>query len=121
MQNTAYEMRISDWSSDVCSSDLRRTLRQGGAEAGECRPSRGRERPRRVGRGAAGRRSARLRPPLPRPPAATGGRPPALGGAGRSDRTSVVEGKSRSGRAAPGGRHIIKKKSTKKTHQYGKT
>src|SRR3546814_4380716 len=23
MQNTAYEMRISDWSSDVCSSDLR--------------------------------------------------------------------------------------------------
>src|SRR3546814_9235742 len=27
-QKTAYEMRISDWSSDVCSSDLaRRTLR----------------------------------------------------------------------------------------------
>src|SRR3546814_7294810 len=24
-QNTAYEMRISDWSSDVCSSDLRWT------------------------------------------------------------------------------------------------
>src|SRR3546814_8512294 len=24
-QNTAYEMRISDWSSDVCASDLRRT------------------------------------------------------------------------------------------------
>src|SRR3546814_19276902 len=23
-QNTAYDMRISDWSSDVCSSDLRR-------------------------------------------------------------------------------------------------
>src|SRR3546814_3000709 len=23
MQNTAYEMRISDWSSDVCSADLR--------------------------------------------------------------------------------------------------
>src|SRR3546814_6972286 len=31
-QKTAYEMRISDWSSDVCSSDLRRLdadLRQG--------------------------------------------------------------------------------------------
>src|SRR3546814_5263556 len=33
-QKTAYEMRISDWSSDVCSSDLRlddagRTKRQG--------------------------------------------------------------------------------------------
>src|SRR3546814_16461857 len=25
-QKTAYEMRISDWSSDVCSSDLRRPL-----------------------------------------------------------------------------------------------
>src|SRR3546814_7225802 len=25
-QNTAYEMRISDWSSDVCSSDLDRNL-----------------------------------------------------------------------------------------------
>src|SRR3546814_4754170 len=28
-QKTAYEMRISDWSSDVCSSDLRALLRQG--------------------------------------------------------------------------------------------
>src|SRR3546814_20327926 len=27
-QKTAYEMRISDWSSDVCSSDLRRLLRR---------------------------------------------------------------------------------------------
>src|SRR3546814_4927584 len=26
-QKTAYEMRISDWSSDVCSSDLRRLRR----------------------------------------------------------------------------------------------
>src|SRR3546814_4189736 len=26
-QKTAYEMRISDWSSDVCSSDLSRTFR----------------------------------------------------------------------------------------------
>src|SRR3546814_2686524 len=25
-QKTAYEMRISDWSSDVCSSDLRRNI-----------------------------------------------------------------------------------------------
>src|SRR3546814_19722051 len=28
MQKTSYEMRISDWSSDVCSSDL---IRRGGA------------------------------------------------------------------------------------------
>src|SRR3546814_2035198 len=27
-QKTAYEMRISDWSSDVCSSDLHECLRQ---------------------------------------------------------------------------------------------
>src|SRR3546814_2849200 len=29
-QKTAYEMRISDWSSDVCSSDLLRPLRRAG-------------------------------------------------------------------------------------------
>src|SRR3546814_6836243 len=29
-QKTAYEMRISDWSSDVCSSDLIRTFQQCG-------------------------------------------------------------------------------------------
>src|SRR3546814_4403935 len=57
-QKTAYEMRISDWSSDVCSSDLpvdsrpRRARRGGGAPAsgavaGEC-PWRDR-----VGRGGA--------------------------------------------------------------------
>src|SRR3546814_4952260 len=28
-QKTAYEMRISDWSSDVCSSDLWRSARRG--------------------------------------------------------------------------------------------
>src|SRR3546814_6748300 len=28
-QKTAYEMRISDWSSDVCSSDLRSILKDG--------------------------------------------------------------------------------------------
>src|SRR3546814_14561574 len=34
-QKTAYEMRISDWSSDVCSSDLRR-CGKGVGDAGEC-------------------------------------------------------------------------------------
>src|SRR3546814_1335465 len=33
-QKTAYEMRISDWSSDVCSSDLSRALAPGGALRG---------------------------------------------------------------------------------------
>src|SRR3546814_2368568 len=31
-QKTAYEMRISDWSSDVCSSDLQPVERQHGGE-----------------------------------------------------------------------------------------
>src|SRR3546814_6604597 len=31
-QKTAYEMRISDWSSDVCSSDLHRLLNARGLE-----------------------------------------------------------------------------------------
>src|SRR3546814_4940857 len=33
-QKTAYEMRISDWSSDVCSSDLARSDRLPGLEIG---------------------------------------------------------------------------------------
>src|SRR3546814_5823284 len=33
-QKTAYEMRISDWSSDVCSSDLNPALRWGGVAGG---------------------------------------------------------------------------------------
>src|SRR3546814_4574551 len=33
MQKTAYEMRISDWSSDVCSSDLGNNPQRGAAPA----------------------------------------------------------------------------------------
>src|SRR3546814_956918 len=33
-QKTAYEMRISDWSSDVCSSDLPSNLLAGSSNAG---------------------------------------------------------------------------------------
>src|SRR3546814_6136727 len=33
-QKTAYEMRISDWSSDVCSSDLRETPASGTPQTG---------------------------------------------------------------------------------------
>src|SRR3546814_4115247 len=36
-QKTAYEMRISDWSSDVCSSDLTSTETIGGSIAGSSR------------------------------------------------------------------------------------
>src|SRR3546814_5293476 len=37
-QKTAYEMRISDWSSDVCSSDLHGAVVRGGAAHREDRP-----------------------------------------------------------------------------------
>src|SRR3546814_6272348 len=33
-QKTAYEMRISDWSSDVCSSDLQQRADEEGADGG---------------------------------------------------------------------------------------
>src|SRR3546814_3558057 len=36
-QKTAYEMRISDWSSDVCSSDLRSLSLHARAQQGEAR------------------------------------------------------------------------------------
>src|SRR3546814_6824796 len=39
-QKTAYEMRISDWSSDVCSSDLPAVQRRSGTEAMRMAPSR---------------------------------------------------------------------------------
>src|SRR3546814_1335457 len=86
-QKTAYEVRISDWSSDVCSSDLRATAPL----------SRRRGRPRRADRGLAGRSW--------RSSSASGGRP------GRADRKSVVSGKSVSVRVDLGGRRIIKKKN----------
>src|SRR3546814_16693014 len=56
-QKTAYEMRISDWSSDVCSSDLRR---YDAAARGWREPSRHRRRRRGRGRGS-GRSGQRLR------------------------------------------------------------
>src|SRR3546814_4594494 len=62
-QKTAYEMRISDWSSDVCSSDLRdrpAARRDRGDEDGKyparAEGGRGEERVRRAGRKPAGRR-----------------------------------------------------------------
>src|SRR3546814_5068737 len=60
-QKTAYEMRISDWSSDVCSSDLR--TRRGFEKDGQPRhqPIRIHHRKDPAG-GAAGDRDAGLRP-----------------------------------------------------------
>src|SRR3546814_18669765 len=81
-QKTAYELRISDWSSDVCSSDLCPARRADGAGGNRCR----RTVP--AGRGDPARQHRRqLR-----------------------DRKSVVEGKSVSVRVDVGCRRIIKKK-----------
>src|SRR3546814_16105856 len=86
-------MRISDWSSDVCSSDLRDAARAGRNGCVRARATRRRSR---VGR---------------RPRANRGG----CRGRGRrdgsQDRKSVVEGKSVSVRVDLGGRRIIKKKT----------
>src|SRR3546814_14965400 len=62
-QKTAYEMRISDWSSDVCSSDLRR---DDGRRAARARQA--------CGRRAACRRQAQGRERCPRRRASCGRR-----------------------------------------------
>src|SRR3546814_8993115 len=86
-QKTAYEMRISDWSSDVCSSDLR---------IAKPRPREFRER-------------------VCPPPASEEDQPDADHDAGSRDRKSVVSGKSVSVRVDLGGRRIIKKKNITQT------
>src|SRR3546814_11602744 len=107
-------MRISDWSSDVCSSDL--------VGRGVLAPARDRAR-RRAWHGGGAPAPARC--PSVRLCAAASGRMvradrlPAHHGAqsrgrARADRKSVVEGKSVSVRVDLGGRRIIKKKQTKK-------
>src|SRR3546814_17411697 len=65
-QETAYEMRISDWSSDVCRSDLKATeqFKRQSAQAGDLfhprlqrRRRHGREPPDRVGDGGTSRKA----------------------------------------------------------------
>src|SRR3546814_6388951 len=99
-QKTAYEMRISDGSSDVCSSDLR------GGAAVLLRLGDDVECERRLARAfgavdldhAAARQTADAQSDV-EPEAA-----------GREDRKSVVSGKSVAVRVDFGGRRIIKKK-----------
>src|SRR3546814_18095083 len=103
-QKTAYEMRISDWSSDVCSSDLRRRWPR---TRDATSPSKGRPgRRRRCGHrspSAAGHGGVRA--------GERGGgtaRTPCLNDA--TDRQSVGKGKSVSVRVDLRGRRSIKKK-----------
>src|SRR3546814_2948709 len=48
-QKTAYEMRISDWSSDVCDSDLHAAIGQEGESPGMFQPLRHGDDPHRAG------------------------------------------------------------------------
>src|SRR3546814_19001240 len=104
-QKTAYEMRISDWSSDVCSSDLN------GQPETRCQDTLPQEHA-----GWCGRQPAKTpdqRPDLRGPGGLPEGRRPGRGprrdpGA---ERKSVVWGTSVSVRVALGGRRTIKKKN----------
>src|SRR3546814_4898124 len=102
-QKTAYEMRISDWSSDVCSSDL--PVRQGQARHGARRRAWPwlRQRGAEQGCGQRDRPDAGRLDLLARPQGDLQGR-------GHPDRKSVVQGKSVSVRLDIGGRLIITKK-----------
>src|SRR3546814_20665063 len=98
-QKTAYELRISDWSSDVCSSDLQGGRRRRPGARGPCGAPSRRRLP-----GPAWRRSARFglcgrrRLCLSKPHRHL-----------RQDRKSLVSGKRVSVRVDCGGRRVIKK------------
>src|SRR3546814_11918458 len=111
-------MRISDWSSDVCSSDLRRSRGEGEANDEECGAEprgdasgiRGRL-ALRVGQpGAADPRAGRNDRPLPEDVRSLLGAGADRGMGMRPDRKSGVDGKSGSVRVDLGGRRILNKK-----------
>src|SRR3546814_21119088 len=114
-QKTAYDMRISDWSSDVCSSDLDGGWSHDPHDAADAVIL---GRPALVPAWRA--RCRRARPPVPRHrprqriDAVPRGRPRRAVAARRVDRKSVVKGKSVAVRVDSGGRGIIKKKQSKK-------
>src|SRR3546814_13575431 len=95
-QKTAYEMRISDWSSDVCSSDLPQPASSSASPASStCMIS-----ARRCGSSRCDCGHSRYAQP-----AAT-------------DRKRVVSGKGVAVRVDLGGRRILKKKTTRNTCVY---
>src|SRR3546814_6653416 len=96
-QKTAYELRISDWSSDVCSSDLAQHRGGQGAQGFGRDPRSPQHCDQRAARRAQRRQG---------------------GGRGSLDRKSVVKGKSVSVRVALGGRRSMKKKTQKPRHIY---
>src|SRR3546814_18642417 len=111
-QKTAYELRISDWSSDVCSSDLTDSLCQGTRHRfGPCRSRHERRQHRRTSRaGTYGRYGIELRGRAQSPISHLARHQESLRRNGRA-RKSVVKGKSVSVRVDMGGRRVIKKKT----------
>src|SRR3546814_20624485 len=107
-QKTAYELRISDWSSDVCSSDLQRGAASSPREH-RPRPGDG-DRP-----GGIDQRHRCVHVVLLVAPAQ---RDQAVEALHRPERKSVVSGKSVSVRLALGCRRILKKKTQIKTESY---
>src|SRR3546814_16871293 len=104
-QKTAYEMRISDWSSDVCSSDLLPLASR------EVSPHQQASTLFSVGEFLDARPIA-----LGFGPGGNGWRHSFCAAcfcAKQSDRKSVVSGKRVSVRVVPGGRRILKKKTNK--------
>src|SRR3546814_13571050 len=99
-QKTAYEMRIRDWSSDVCSSDLLIEF-EGDHILGTLGVALGNNASLMYHEDAAGAVPCRIVSAV---------------SAWRIDRKSVVEGKSVSVRVALGGRRIIKKKKITYSH-----
>src|SRR3546814_13152268 len=115
-QKTAYEMRISDWSSDVCSSDLfngailtqtgndnQMSLVQDGSDNQALLTQNGDGNSMSAVQTGAGNRLAWTQN-------GNGLSSPTVYQEGNRDRKSVVEGKSVSVRVDLGGRGIIKKK-----------
>src|SRR3546814_1128369 len=108
-QKTAYERRISDWSSDVCSSDLT----QASAQQQAARPTTQSLTPSRLAPGEENAVREAIRPCWNVDPAAID--VPAVkvritmnaDGTVQSDRQRRVSGKIVSVRLAPGGRRII--------------
>src|SRR3546814_10835627 len=120
-QKKAYEMRISDWSSDVCSSDL------DGGEDQQPAEDDHKDAPNRSHRStytafdpshACGLLTGHPGPSMPAKPL-TDHFPPADSRSGTADRQSVVEGKRVSVRVELGGRRLIQKTkpNEKTTHK----
>src|SRR3546814_11788907 len=107
-QKTAYEMRISDWSSDVCSSDLHRDRIAGAVVDDNHRLGARQHRELFLG---GERTDATIDQRDLAEQAQVGHTGHRRNHAEAGDRKSVVSGKSVSVRVALGGRRIIKKKT----------